>query len=67
MYTFRDNKTSSILVVPSGSKLIEALVTSPICQGEGGNMVGGHVSVVNIRERSYWRRPLKHWVKSGSF
>lgn len=24
--------------MPGGSKLIEALVTSPICQGEGGNM-----------------------------
>ncbi|KAI6182577.1 26S proteasome non-ATPase regulatory subunit 4 [Aphelenchoides bicaudatus] len=35
----KDNTTSSILIVPGGSKLIEALVTSPICQGEnGGNM-----------------------------
>jgi 26S proteasome regulatory subunit N10 len=34
----KENNTSSILVIPSGSKLMEALVTSPICRGEGGNM-----------------------------
>lgn len=37
----KDNQTSNILVVSGGSKLIEALVTSPICQGEGGNMMIG--------------------------
>jgi len=32
----KDSTTSSILVVSSGSKLIEALITSPICRGEDG-------------------------------
>lgn len=36
----KDNNTSSILVVPGGSKLIEALVTSSIC--EGGPAVGAN-------------------------
>ncbi|KAI6241223.1 Ribosomal protein L9 and Ubiquitin interacting motif domain containing protein [Aphelenchoides fujianensis] len=34
----KDNNTSSLLVVSEGSKLIEALVSSAICRGEGGNM-----------------------------
>ncbi|KAI6225996.1 26S proteasome non-ATPase regulatory subunit 4 [Aphelenchoides besseyi] len=34
----KDNNTSTLLVVSEGSKLIEALVTSAICRGEGGNM-----------------------------
>lgn len=46
----KDTQTSHILSVNSGVKLMEALVSSPICRDGDGNIIGGAMDFGNMEE-----------------
>ncbi|CAD5212220.1 unnamed protein product [Bursaphelenchus xylophilus] len=46
----KDSQTSNLLSVNSGGKLTDALVSSPICQGEDGAIGGGGMDFGNLEE-----------------